>query len=141
MRPFIVDFDEWVILTIRSRSYATISLEQAEQIKATVPNYGNSVVLENEAWTTGWNGEELQQLAPNLVRMWYRKDWQLCDNRVREGRARIAAADAKRASDKAFVLAYFTNKVGAIAANTVVAGLSEDSIRSMAAQFSTEEQQ
>lgn len=89
-----MDLETFLDLFLGYRPYGFIG-ERDSFYKALIsipPEDRQSIVIENEEWTTGFDNNPMPACSPGMHRVWRRKDWELCDNKRKEAITRIDAA-------------------------------------------------
>jgi len=89
-----LDLETFVDLFLGYRPYGFISDKSSlyHSILSIPAEDRAGMVVENEAWTIGFNNEPMPACAAGIYRLWRRKDWELCDNKRKEAVTRIDAA-------------------------------------------------
>lgn len=139
-----IPLEHYIELVLRHHPYVVIQKDdQIWQAITSVPEeQRQSYVLENEEWTIGFNCLPIVSVQgiKDGYRLWYRKDWELCDNKRQEVVRRIDKAQADYQANRSMMLEAIrqdyltkgiTEQVWSMLANTLSDTLIKDMHRAM----------
>lgn len=129
-----VTLTRYVELSNGCRDYTVIdSIERAEIIKQH-PDYADTCIIENGTEAVSADGTALPMLKPGLFRLWYRKDWDVSQNRRRNLEAKMEEARQQWHNKLQQVVAIFTRQgINNELATTMVQSFNRDTVESMLA--------